>query len=676
MTENAVFLSYASQDAAAALTICKALRAAGIEVWFDQSELRGGDAWDASIRQQIRACALFIPVISAHTRMRAEGYFRLEWKLAVDRSYLIAAEKAFLLPVVIDDTNDRDALVPDRFREVQWTRLPGGETSAPFVERVARLISPDAAPAQHARTQPHADAAAAPHAPGAAADSRAPSRPASKALWLCVVLVGLAAGYFVLDRFVPSKRSAQTAAATPTPQSTLIGPGAISEKSIAVLPFVNMSSDKEQEYFSDGLAEELLDLLAKTPGLHVIARTSSFSFKGKSEDIPTIAAKLRVANILEGSVRKSGNHLRVTTQLIRADTGEHVWSETYDRELKDVFKVQDEIAGAVVAALKLRLAPAQDASAHGTTNTEAYNQYLLGRQFWNRRTLDGYHHAVESYGKAIALDPDYAAAYAGLAMAQRYVADATGDVAVFKLAQAAADKAVTLAPEQADGYTARGYMRTVAFDWSGAEADLAKAIALNPGDSIVQRRNGELLAALGRLPEAIGSTKKAIELDPLSEPAWQTLEQYFMSQRDFAAAHEANRRALEINPESAYALNDLGTMQLLEGNAADAEATFSKVNSDAFHFADLAMAEHALGHARESQQALDQAIARFAQEAAYQISEVYAWRGERDKAFEWLDRSYRQQDGGLISIKYDPLFDGLRDDPRYRSMLRKLNLPD
>jgi len=673
MTEpkKAVFLSYASQDAGAALRICEALRAAGVEVWFDQSELRGGDAWDASIRQQIRACALFVPIISANTRTRAEGYFRLEWKLAVDRSYLIAAEKAFLMPVVIDQTNDSDAMVPDRFREVQWTRLPGGATPAAFAERVSRLLSPEPSPAQQPRTQP-ADAAA-----GLAANTHVPPRPQSKAVWFGIVLVGAAAGYFALDRFVLSKRNAQTTAAAPAAPSPAIGPGTISEKSIAVLPFVNMSSDKEQEYFSDGLAEELLDLLAKTPGLHVIARTSSFSFKGKSEDIPTIAGKLRVANILEGSVRKSGNHLRVTTQLIRADTGEHIWSETYDRELKDVFKVQDEIAGAVVAALKLKLAPAQDASAHTTANTEAYTQYLLGRQFWNHRNLDGYRRAVEAYRKAIALDPGYAAAYAGLATAENYVADATGDAAGFKQAQAAAEKAVALAPEQADGYVARGWIRTTeSWDWAGAQADLAKALALDAGDSTVQRRYGQLLGSLGRLAEAIAASKKAIELDPLSEPAWQTLEQYLIARGDFYAAHEANHRALEINPESPYALYDLGTMQLLEGNATEALATFRKMDAPGFRLTSIAMAEHTLGQPLESQRALDEVIATHGQDAAYQIGQVYSWRGEKDKAFEWLERAYQQQDGGLTVIKYDPLLLGLRADPRYHTLLRKINLPE
>ena len=681
MTEpiKAVFLSYASQDAEAALRICASLRAAGIEVWFDQSELRGGDAWDRAIRQQIKACSLFVPVISANTRARVEGYFRLEWKLAVDRSYLIAAEKAFIVPVVIDGTNDTDTMVPDRFREVQWTRLPDGVTPAAFAERISRLLSPDQLPAEPQQL-PNARRFV-PDAPSPVAATPPPGRSGTKAsrtraLLLISGLAIVAAGYFAVHRFMLSKRSAPTAEA-PALQSPATGPSAISEKSIAVLPFVNMSSDKEQEYFSDGLAEELLDLLAKTPGLHVIARTSSFSFKGKSEDIPTIASKLKVANVLEGSVRKSGTRLRVTTQLIRADNGEHIWSETYDRELKDVFKVQDEIAGAVVAALKLKLAPTQESSSHGTTNTEAYNQYLLGRQFWNRRNLDGYRRAVEAYRKAISLDPDYAAAYAGLATAQNYVADATGDLAGFKQAQAAAEKAVALAPEQADGYVARGYIRTtVSWDWVGAEADLAKALELDAGDSTVQRRYGQLLASLGRLPEAIAATKKAIELDPLSEPAWQTLEQFLISRGDFSAAHEANRRALEINPESAYALNDLGMIQLLQGHAAEALETFRKIETGMFRLTSLAMVEHTLGHAKESQQALDEAIAKHASDAAYQIAEAYAWRGEKDKAFEWLERAYRQEDGGLSAVKLDPLLVSIRSDPRFHALLRKINLPD
>ena len=293
---RAVFLSYASQDAEAAQRICEALRAGGIEVWFDQSELRGGDAWDQRIRREIRDCALFIPIISAQTQKRPEGYFRLEWKIAVDRSHFMTSEKAFLLPIVIDATQEAGAFVPDRFREVQWTHIPGGAATAAFAERVARLLD-----------QPLGERAAPYPRPES---RRSRSRPAW--LWAVAGLCALVAGYFVLERFGSPKRAAERVA---SPVGS--APQLVAERSVAVLPFLDMSEKKDQEYFSDGLAEELIDLLAKTPGLHVIARTSSFSFKGKAVDIPTIGRKLMVATILEGSVRKAGDHLRVTTELVR-----------------------------------------------------------------------------------------------------------------------------------------------------------------------------------------------------------------------------------------------------------------------------------------------------------------------------------------------------------------------
>jgi serine/threonine-protein kinase len=448
-------------------------------------------------------------------------------------------------------------------------------------------------------------------------------------------------------------------------------------RSVAVLPFVDMSENKDQGYFSDGLAEELLDLLAKTPGLLVIARTSSFSFKGKSDDIPTIAKKLNVANILEGSVRKAGNRLRITTRLIRASTAQQIWYESYDRELKDVFDVQDEIAGAVAAHLKLTLAPASTDPARRTANTEAYTQYLLGQQAFNRGNLDGYRLAIEAYQRAIDLDPRYVASYEGLSAAEFFVADQTGDAAGYRRAEEAADKAVEVGPEDASSYAARGFIRyAIQWDWAGAQADFEKAIALDPGDARCQQRYGELLATQGRLTEAIATTRKAIELDPLSHSAWQTLTTYLISSRDFAAAHEASRRALEISPQSDFSLNDLGTLQLLEGRAQEALETFHKIDNIGFRLSSVSMAEHTLGHARESQQALEQVIAKHATEAAFQIAEIYAWRGEKDKAFEWLERAYRQRDGGLSDIKTDPPLASLRNDPRYNAFLRKMQLPE
>ena len=448
-------------------------------------------------------------------------------------------------------------------------------------------------------------------------------------------------------------------------------------RSVAVLPFVDMSENKDQGYFSDGLAEELLDLLAKTPGLLVIARTSSFSFKGKADDIPTIAKKLNVANILEGSVRKAGNRLRITTRLIRANTAQQLWYESYDRELKDVFDVQDEIAGAVAAHLKLTLAPMSQDAARRTSNTEAYNQYLLGQQAFNRGNLDGYRLAIEAYHRAIALDPHYVAPYEGLTAAEFFVADQTGDTAGYRRAEEAADKAVELGPEDASSYAARGFIRyALQWDWPGAQADFEKAIALDPGDARCLQRYGELLATEGRLTEAIATTRKAIELDPLSHSAWQTLTSYLISIRDFAAAREASRRALEISPQSDFSLNDLGTLQLLEGRPKEALETFRKIDNEGFRLSSIAMAEHTLGHAKESQQALEQVIAQHATEAAFQIAEIYAWRGEKDQAFAWLERAYRQRDGGLSDIKTDPPLAGLRNDPRYTAFLQKMNLPE
>jgi TolB-like protein len=295
----AVFLSYASQDTGSAARICEALRNAGIEGWFDQSELRGGDAWDAAIRRQIKACALFMPVISRNTHTRDEGYFRLEWKLAVDRTQLMATPKTFLLPVVIDDTRDDDENVPDRFREVQWMRLPGGETPAAFVERVRQLL---------------AGGRALERGPHALPAGKASPFAKSIALTLLIGLLIATVVYLVVDKLIPDRPVAGTrTAATDAPAPGAGQTAAVNPNLIAVLPFADMSKKKDQEYFSDGLAKTVLDLLAKTPGLRVIARTSSFSFKGKSDEIPTIAQKLHVATLLEGSVRKASNHLRVST---------------------------------------------------------------------------------------------------------------------------------------------------------------------------------------------------------------------------------------------------------------------------------------------------------------------------------------------------------------------------
>lgn len=667
---GAVFLSYASQDAEAAKHICGALRAAGIEVWFDREELRGGDAWDRQIRAQIHECRLFMPIVSANTEARIEGYFRREWKLAVNRTHDLSERVPFLVPVVIDSTSEQKADVPDRFRHVQWTRLSGGETSPAFVERVRGLLTPDSLSAPVASPQPSVSGATQ----ASAMSTRTP-RPYKPALWLISGAIVLALAYFVVDRFWLSKRAALPPAST-TVASRPTAP-AVPEKSIAVLPFVDLSEKHDQEYFADGMAEELIDLLARIPDLRVSARTSSFYFKGKTEDVPTIAQRLGVANILEGSVRKAGDTLRVTVQLIRANGGYHLWSSSYDRDLKDIFKVQDDIAGAVVVALQAQLAPRpQIASGHRTSNLEAYNQYLLGRQFLNRGTSDGFQRATEAYRKAVALDRDYTAAYAGLAFAEYYLADDVGDPVGFDRASAAAEKAVALAPQQADGYAARGFVRfAFNWDWNAARADLEKALAINARDSDTLRRYSQLLGALGQQEQAVAAARKAIELDPLSAGAWKDLGIYLTAAGQFAAAQAALDRALEITPESNFVLMALGKLELLEGKAAEARATFEQSSHATVRLFGTAAAEHTLGHTPKSQQALNKLIEERAQDP-YQTAEVYAWRGEKDKALEWLQRAYRQRDGGLIQVKTDPMLASVRGDPRYSALLREINLPE
>ena len=399
-TDRAVFLSYASEDAAAAARICAGLRAAGIEVWFDQSELRGGDAWDHHIRSQIRDCALFVPIISAHTQGRPEGYFRLEWDLAEQRSHMIVRSKAFIVPVCIDDTPDTRAEVPESFLKAQWTRLPGGVTTQPFCDRIAMLLAGGEAARRPGRPAPAMMPVAA---------RRSFHWPAVAAVAAVIIA---AIGWQAWRQLHSGKAGTAPVAAV----------AAAPDKSIAVLPFVDMSEKRDQEYFSDGLSEELIDHLSHNPDLKVIARTSSFAFKGRNEDIRTIARTLGVAHLLEGSVRKSGNQLRITAQLIRAADGVDLWSESYERQLTDVFKVQQEIAAAVVKGLQAKLLPAALAPNSTPHNMDAYSLYLRGQYFARRASDADVAQGIAILKQAIALEPDFAPAHAELANAYLYVA--------------------------------------------------------------------------------------------------------------------------------------------------------------------------------------------------------------------------------------------------------------
>ena len=654
MTEasHAVFLSYASQDAQAAYKICEALRAAGIEVFLDQSELRGGDAWDQKIRHEIHDCALFIPIVSQHTQERLEGYFRHEWKLAIERTHHMAEQMPFLVPVVVDGTRDREAFVPDAFRSVQWTHLPGGETPPAFVERIKRLLSPELSPMSAVS--------------GATSAIRKPVRATwrSKPVLLAIVAVVAALAYIVADKVWISKHPTLAAAAFVPPAH-----------SIAVLPFVNLSGDKEQEYFSDGISEEMIDLLSKVPDLKVSARTSSFYFKGQHATAVEIARALGVAHLLEGSVRKAGDTIRVTAELVRADNGYHLWSEMYDRNFKDIFKLQDDIATAVVSALKVQLLPSVGvASHHQTDNPAAYAQYLVGNRFRYEDTPESNQQALAAYQKAIALDSGYAAAYAAMSEVEWRIADmSTADPSGYARAAEAAERAISLAPQSADGYWARGrYRYATAFDWRGGEADLKKALTLNPTLASARVDYAAVLAMQGRLADAVVELHQALNLDPLSAEASYILTRMLWASGEHAEARQVARAMVDRNMPGSH--ETAGYIALLDGNAAQADAEFRREPLHMVRLYSTAVSQYSLGHLTAADSTLSELVRDFSRTLAYQIAEVYAWRGDADKAFGWLETAYRQHDRGITQLRFDPLLTRLRSDPRYRAMLEKLGV--
>jgi TolB-like protein len=437
-----VFLIYAREDTDAARRIADALRGFGVEVWFDQSELRGGDAWDAKIKSQIRECALFVAIISSNTQARGEGYFRREWKLAIERTHDMAAGIPFLIPIVVDQTPESKALVPEEFMRVQWTRLAGGAPTAQFVERIRRLVErPLGLPENQAR-------------PGAA--TGAPSRKPGIPGWAW----GLGAGVViaVCALLVNSHKAEAPVAPVVTVEPKPAAPEPKSgDKSIAVLPFANMSDEKDNAFFTDGIQEDILTNLALVHELRVVSRTSVEQYRETKKPIRQIASELGVSYILEGSVRRAGSKVRVTGQLINAVTDEHVWAKAYDRDLTDIFSIQSELAQAIAAELKAALSPEEKAMLDHkpTENSEAYDLYLKARNFDGVEDIDKQQALLE---QAVALDPTFARAWGDLAdhYAQKAFNFHLGIDELMAKSKAAIDQAVHLAPDDPDVISSLG----------------------------------------------------------------------------------------------------------------------------------------------------------------------------------------------------------------------------
>ena len=455
----------------------------------------------------------------------------------------------------------------------------------------------------------------------------------------------------------------------------------VSDKSIAVLPFVDMSEHKDQEYFSDGLSEELIDMLTKIPDLRVPARTSSFYFKGKQATIADIAKALGVSHVLEGSVRKSGNTLRVTAQLIRADNGYHVWSETYDRKLDDIFQIQDEIAKSVVNELKVSVLGGRIPRATPTANHDAYLLYLQARELHYRgNSLDSARKAISYLHEALKLDPDFSQGWVTLAtfLAADYnLFDVEPHDEARALIYSALDHARKLEPSLLPIHVVLGrVLYEVDWSWQAADAELKQAIELEPGNSEAHRLAGYLATTYGRFDEAIEQSEKAIELDPLQP--WNYIARGLAAYRSGRLAQaEANfRTALDLAPGSGKFHCLLGAVLITSGQRESALAEMKKESNPRFRHVGMALALGALGQPDESDKELRTAEQEFGDEMGYWIAMVYAARRDPDRAFAWLDRAFNVYGDGITWIKGDPLLASLVEDPRYKALLQKMRLPE
>ena len=651
---HAVFLSYASQDAEAAQKICEALRAAGIEVFLDQSELRGGDAWDQKIRREIQDCALFIPVISANTASRHEGYFRLEWDLSDQRTHMMARNRAFIVPVCLDATPDAGADVPESFQRVQWTRLPRGDTPPEFVRRIQQLLSGEAS----------SSPAAARGVPAVASRTSSRLKPA----WVAVaVALAAVAAYFIVEKPWVAK---SIAFAPP-------------QHSIAVLPFVNMSGDKEQEYFSDGLTEELLNSLAEINELQVAAHTSAFSFKGKDTDIGTIARKLNVGAVLEGSVRRSGNTVRITTQLINAVTGFHLWSHTYDRDLGDVLKLQTEIATAVASALKVTMLGdvAAKVELGGTRNPAAFDAYLRGaKAYSSRHEAKDIPPAIAAYTEAIRLDPHYALAFAARSIALATAsAQAEAPAAVregFEKARADARQALVLAPDLAQAHLASANVSEGAtLDFMQASEEYERALALAPGNARILRLGGLFAATMGHFDAGVAAARRAVVLDPLAYGSPLTLAEALYVARRYDEAVMAFAEAISLGPDYKDTYGERGFAYYGLGDLQSARASCETKPDHWFSQFCLAVIYDKLGRHADAKAELAKLKGAMGDAAAYQYATIYTQWGNRAQALEWLETALRLRDSGLEFVKTDPLLDSLRQEPRFQAIERELKFP-
>jgi TolB-like protein/Flp pilus assembly protein TadD len=491
---------------------------------------------------------------------------------------------------------------------------------------------------------------------------------------IIIVVLTLALGYFTFDKFVlePTRVEELVEETTQQARSDALVEN-YGDKSIAVLAFMDMSADKDQEYMSDGIAEELLNLLAKIPELRVISRSSAFSIKGQNLEIPEIARRLKVGYILEGSVRKAGNQVRITAQLIEARSDTHLWSQTYDRTLDNIFTIQDEIAATVVDKLKLTLLG--ETPTVRETDPEAFTLFLQARYLGRQYTSEGWEQSSLLYQQALALDPDYAAAWEGLAgNYMQQVGNALRPIDEgYALAREAANRALEIDPENAAAHDALSWISShYDGDLATAARHLERALALEPNNPAILGNAAILSKNMGRLDEAIALLEYVNARDPVNPIGHANLGTIYLRAGRLDEAITSTRTALTLSPGMFHAHCQIGVALLLNGEPEAALMEMQQEPFEAWRLVGLAKAYHALGQATESDTALVDLIEKYEQDAAYNIAYVLAFRNEADRAFEWLDKAVQYSDPGLANIAETSEFLNIQNDPRWLPFLERI----
>ncbi len=651
-----VFISYASQDKGVADAVCQALEKAGVACWIAPRDVVLGGSYAGEIVHAIDATRLLILILSKNS-VESKHVLR-EVERASSKGHSVVGFRIDMAPISAD--------LEYFLNTSQWLDASGAgvERALPrLIDAVQRVIS---SPGNTAAAQ----------GPLAAPSQQIPvSKPVSRRPGLLIlavsVLVALGLAYFAVDKQWLAKRSA-------TEQPTTAATSVVSDKSIAVLPFTDMSEKKDQEYFADGIAEEVLDRLAKVPGLRVVGGTSSFQFKGKSADSASVGAALGVSYLLEGSVHREAGRVRVAAQLIEARTGSERWSDRFDSDVLDVLQVQDAIAAELARALQIAV-EVDSVPRSSIKSPQALDTYLRGLQSLDRGTQESCEAALAQFQQVLSLDPTFAPAAIGLAKTHVVI----GEVGwlpprvAFEQAREAARLAQRLDPKSPIPHVIVAEIHVVYdLDWDGADRELQQAFALGPRDSYGAEIASKLAAQRGRWDEGRRLGIEAITLDPLNADAHAMLGYIiYLRSGQYVEAERSFRRALQITPEYAVGHYLLGEALMLQGHYEAALAEFRKETLDDGQLVGFAMAYFAAGRKAESDAQLAAAIRQNATDWPQGIASVYAFRGEKDHAFEWLDKAYEARDH-LYIFKGDPLMKNLEGDPRYKAFLKKMNLPE